>query len=77
MDMAQFGPGRFLSDTVRKDTQERVEDEMGRSPQDRQVSPDVSWVNSLRMMLPSAQPTTEASVKQGWIPLCFTLVLRN
>lgn len=65
MDMAQFGPGRFLSDTAREDRQERVEDRMGRSAQDRQVSPDVLWVNSFRMMLPSAQPTTEASMKQG------------
>lgn len=64
MDMAQFGPGRFLSDTAREDTQERVDDKMGRSAQDRQVSPDVLWVNSLRMMLPSAQPITETSMKR-------------
>lgn len=31
MDMAQFGPGRFLSDTGREDGQERVEDKIGRS----------------------------------------------
>lgn len=47
MDMAQFGPGRFLSDTAREDTQERDEDKMGRSARDRQVSADVLWVNSL------------------------------
>lgn len=61
--MAQFGPGKFLSDTAREDRQERVEDKIGRSAQDRQVSTDVLWVNSLQMMLPSAQITTKTSVK--------------
>lgn len=65
MDMAQFGPGRFLSDTAREDTQEWVEDKMRRSSRDWQVSPDVLWVNSLRMMLPSAQHSTETPMKQG------------
>lgn len=69
VDMARFGPGRFLSDTAREDGQERVENKMGRSAQDRQVSPDVLWVNSFRVMLPSVQTTTETSVKQSWIPL--------
>lgn len=68
-DMARFGPGRFLSDTTREDGQERVENKIGRSAQDRQVSPDVLWVNSFRVMLPSVQTTTETSVKQSWIPL--------
>lgn len=45
--MAQFGPGRFLSDTAREDTQERDEDKMGRSARDRQVSADELWVNGL------------------------------
>lgn len=63
--MARFGPGRFLSDTAREDGQERVENKMGRSAQDRQVSPDVLWVNSFRVMLPSVQTTTETSVKQS------------
>lgn len=55
MDMAQFGPWRFLSDTAREDIQERVADKIGRSAPDRQVSPDALWVNSLRMMLSSAR----------------------
>lgn len=63
--MARFGPGRFLSDTAREDGQERVENKMGRSAQDRQVSPDVLSVNSFRVMLPSVQTTTETSVKQS------------
>lgn len=41
MDMAQFGPGRYLSDAAREDIQEWVQDKMGRSAQERQVSPDV------------------------------------
>lgn len=61
--MAQFGPGRYLSDTAREDRQEWVEDKIGRSAQDRQVSPDVLWVNSLQMMLRSAQSTTKTSMK--------------
>lgn len=68
--MAQFGPGRFLSDTAREDRQERVEDKIGRSARDRQVSPDVLWVKSLRMMLLSAQPTTETKL---CMPRCYTL----
>lgn len=55
MDMAQFGPWRFLSDTAREDIQEQVVDKIGRSAPDRQVSPDALWVNSLRMMLSSAR----------------------
>lgn len=54
MDMAQFGPWRFLSDTAREDIQEQVVDKIGRSAPDRQVSPDALWVNSLQMMLSSA-----------------------
>lgn len=71
MDMAQFGPGRFLPDAAREDIQEWVQDKMGRSAQERQVSPDVWWVNSLWMLLLSAQTITETSVKENWTPYFF------
>jgi len=54
MDMAWLGPGRFLPDTAREERQDWVEDKIGGSAQNRQVSPDVLWVNRLRMMLPLA-----------------------
>lgn len=63
MDMAQSGPGRFLPDAARQDRQEWVEDKIERSARDRQVSPDVLWVNSFTTVLPSAQLTGETTMK--------------
>lgn len=51
MDVARLSPGRFLPDAARQDGQEWVEDKIERSAQDRQVSPDALWVNSLGKML--------------------------
>ena len=55
--------GDFCLTLPGKIDRSRVKDKMGRSAQERQVSPDVLWVNSLRMMLPLAQPTAQTSIK--------------
>lgn len=61
MDMAQFGPGRFLPDAGREATLKRAQDKMRRSAQEEWVSPDGLWVNSLQTMLLD-QPTAETSI---------------
>lgn len=51
MDVGRLSPGRFLPDAARQDGQEWVGDKIERSAQNRQVSPDALWVNSLKRML--------------------------